>query len=109
MNNATLGERIATQRQVKGLNKAALARLVGVSDVAIGYWESGEIRQIGHEHLLKLAKALDTSVSELLDDPGLRGYTAEVYSDAAGLVHNKIDADLLYKESRRLYEEMSDA
>ena len=35
-----------------GLSKAALARRVGVSDVTISYWESGTIKQIGHERLL---------------------------------------------------------
>ncbi|MFC3282368.1 helix-turn-helix domain-containing protein [Litchfieldella rifensis] len=63
-----LGPRIKRLRQQAGLNKAALARLVGVSDVTISYWESGAIKQIGHERLVALACALGCPLSELLDD-----------------------------------------
>ncbi|WP_412176367.1 helix-turn-helix domain-containing protein [Halomonas sp. HP20-15] len=48
------------------LSKAALARRVGVSDVTISYWESGTIKQIGHERLVALAEALDCNLSDLL-------------------------------------------
>lgn len=63
-----LGPRIKRLRQQANLNKAALARLVGVSDVTISYWESGAIKQIGHERLVALAEALGCPLSELLDD-----------------------------------------
>lgn len=63
-----LGPRIKRLRQQANLNKAALARLVGVSDVTISYWESGAIKQIGHERLVALADALGCQLSELLDD-----------------------------------------
>ncbi len=39
-----LGPRIKALREEAKLNKAALARRVGVSDVTISYWESGAIR-----------------------------------------------------------------
>ncbi|WP_244613170.1 helix-turn-helix domain-containing protein [Modicisalibacter radicis] len=48
------------------MSKAALARRVGVSDVTISYWESGTIKQIGHERLVALAEALDCNLSDLL-------------------------------------------
>lgn len=64
-----LSARITNLREAKGLTKSALSKLVGVSDVAVRYWETGETVQIGHEHLLALAKALGVSVSTLLDDP----------------------------------------
>ncbi|GGX91763.1 hypothetical protein GCM10007160_19060 [Litchfieldella qijiaojingensis] len=63
-----LGPRIKQLRQQANLNKAALARRVGVSDVTISYWESGAIKQIGHERLVALADALGCPLSELLDD-----------------------------------------
>ncbi|MDR5904413.1 helix-turn-helix transcriptional regulator [Franzmannia qiaohouensis] len=63
-----LGPRIKQLRLEAGLNKAALARLVGVSDVTISYWESGAIKQIGHERLVALANAFGYPLDELLSD-----------------------------------------
>ncbi len=63
----SLGPRIKELRLEANLNKAALARRVGVSDVTISYWESGAIRQIGHERLVALAQALDCPLSRLLE------------------------------------------
>ncbi|MCL7938845.1 helix-turn-helix domain-containing protein [Halomonas sp. ATCH28] len=67
----SLATRILQLREAAGLTKADLARCIGVSDVTIGYWETGNIKQIGHERLLTLASAFGISVSELLDDPML--------------------------------------
>ncbi|TDO06909.1 MULTISPECIES: helix-turn-helix domain-containing protein [Halomonas] len=69
---ATLGPRIKELRQEAKLNKAALARRVGVSDVTISYWESGAIRQIGHERLVALAQALNCPLSRLLEEPSTK-------------------------------------
>ncbi|MFO8045611.1 MAG: helix-turn-helix domain-containing protein [Halomonas sp.] len=63
----SLGPRIKELRVEANLNKAALARRVGVSDVTISYWESGAIRQIGHERLVALALALGCPLSRLLE------------------------------------------
>ena len=63
----TLGPRIKQLRLQANLNKAALARKVGVSDVTISYWESGAIKQIGHERLVALAEALGCPLSRLLE------------------------------------------
>lgn len=63
----SLGSRIKQLRLRAKLNKAALARQVGVSDVTISYWESGAIKQIGHERLVALADALDCSLATLLE------------------------------------------
>ncbi|MCG7601046.1 helix-turn-helix domain-containing protein [Halomonas sp. McH1-25] len=63
-----LGSRIKQLRLTAKLSKAALARRVGVSDVTISYWESGTIRQIGHERLVALAEALDCTLTDLLHD-----------------------------------------
>lgn len=67
-----LGPRIKRLRQAANLNKAALARRVGVSDVTISYWESGAIKQIGHERLVALSDALNCSLSTLLDGDAMR-------------------------------------
>ncbi|WP_242597570.1 helix-turn-helix domain-containing protein [Billgrantia antri] len=63
----SLGQRIKRLRLQANLNKAALARKVGVSDVTISYWESGAIKQIGHERLVALADALGCSLGQLLE------------------------------------------
>ncbi|MCG6657430.1 helix-turn-helix transcriptional regulator [Halomonas campisalis] len=63
----SLGPRIKQLRLQANLNKAALARKVGVSDVTISYWESGAIKQIGHERLVALAEALGCPLSRLLE------------------------------------------
>ncbi len=63
-----LGQRIAEERERRGLTRATLARRVGVSDVSVHYWERGVIKQIGHGNLLALAGAFGLTVSELLDD-----------------------------------------
>ncbi|WP_302141773.1 helix-turn-helix domain-containing protein [Halomonas alkalicola] len=63
----SLGPRIKELRLEANLNKAALARRVGVSDVTISYWESGAIRQIGHERLVALSQALGCPLSRLLE------------------------------------------
>ncbi|MGQ4877626.1 helix-turn-helix domain-containing protein [Billgrantia sp. LNSP4103-1] len=63
----SLGERIKHLRMQANLNKAALARKVGVSDVTISYWESGAIKQIGHERLVALADALGCTLGQLLE------------------------------------------
>jgi transcriptional regulator with XRE-family HTH domain len=62
----SLGPRIKELRIEASLNKAALARRVGVSDVTISYWESGAIKQIGHERLVSLAQALGCPLSRLI-------------------------------------------
>ncbi|MDN6179770.1 MAG: helix-turn-helix domain-containing protein [Halomonas subglaciescola] len=66
----SLGERIKHFRLQARLSKAALARHVGVSDVTVSYWESGTIKQIGHERLVALAGALNCSLATLLEGEG---------------------------------------
>ncbi|MFP4137184.1 MAG: helix-turn-helix domain-containing protein [Halomonas sp.] len=63
----SLGQRIKALRLEAQFNKAELARRVGVSDVTISYWESGSIKQIGHERLVALARALECPLSRLLE------------------------------------------
>lgn len=62
-----LGNLIRKHRLETGLNKAELARLIGVSDVSVTYWERGQIKQIGHERLGKLAQVLGIDTYALLD------------------------------------------
>ena len=93
-----LGPRIKQLRIAAGLNKAALARQVGVSDVTISYWESGAIKQIGHERLVALSQALNCPLSHLLEgEPNrpsplyLRSHLPLPWNEAA---HKGIDLPL---------------
>lgn len=67
-----LKTKIRTLRLDAGMNKAELARAVGVTDVSVHYWENGTIKNIGHQSLMKLAQTFGITVSELLDDPMLK-------------------------------------
>lgn len=64
-----LKHKIKELREAAGMNKAQLGRAVEVTDVTVGYWESGAIRNIGSDKLLKLAGVFGVSVSEMLEDP----------------------------------------
>lgn len=64
-----LKHKIRDLREAAGMSKATLARAVGVTDVTVGYWESGAIKNIGADKLIKLANTFGLSVSDLLDDP----------------------------------------
>ncbi len=77
-----IAERVRQLREAASLNKAELARRIGVSDVTIGFWEGGSIKQIGHERLLARATALGVTVSELLDDPMLEKRDARISAES---------------------------
>lgn len=76
------GARLTELRLARKLNKAKLARMVGVSDVTISYWESGKIKSLTRENLMSLAGALDMLVSEIIDDPMLPQYRADLAKKA---------------------------
>ncbi|MBS3895115.1 LexA family protein [Serratia marcescens] len=65
MKNETVGERIQALRKLKKLSQVALARAVGVSNVAISQWERSETEPRG-DNLMSLAAALSCSPSHLL-------------------------------------------
>lgn len=60
-------ENLRTLRKARGLTLKQLGELVGVSEASVSQYEN-EKRQPDNEMLLKLAEALDTSVSELLGE-----------------------------------------
>jgi transcriptional regulator with XRE-family HTH domain len=57
----SVGGRIATARQARGLTMEALAKKIGVTKSAISQWEHGKIDNISADNLLKLAAALEVS------------------------------------------------
>lgn len=66
----TLGERICAAREGARLSKAELARRVGVSRATVGQWESGEIKRLEAENLLRLADVLRVDPTWLLTGRG---------------------------------------
>lgn len=66
-----LAERLRKMREARGLTQRELAKAIGVSRQAIGFYESGE-REPDLETVQKLAQVLGTSISYLVgetDDP----------------------------------------
>lgn len=48
----TLNLRIRRLSEAKDLNKTEFAQQVGVSDISVNYWESGEIKQVERVRLM---------------------------------------------------------
>lgn len=98
----TLGERIKQLRHDAGLSKAGLARLVGVSDVSVHYWESGIIQQIGHERLLSLSNALGCTVDYLLAGNIEQKHLTDVINRLKDAVKNSEEVKLTAEEAEQL-------
>ena len=59
-------ERLTKARLARGLNKSELARGVGVSNPTVTDWESGEIKKLEAENLLKICELLCISTRWLM-------------------------------------------
>ena len=67
--NLTLGERIRTSRKGK-MTQAQLAEAVGVHEITIRRWESGE-RTPDVKEIQKISQVLNVPMMELLNDSSL--------------------------------------
>lgn len=65
--DTTLGDRLRAAREAKGINKADLARLTGLSKSYVGRLESGK-QEPSRLALDAIARALGVTVTELLSD-----------------------------------------
>ena len=61
-----IGKYIAKRRCQLKLTMDALAKEIGVSKATIQRWESGEIKNIRHEKIIRIATALKTSPAHLM-------------------------------------------
>lgn len=77
----TLGDQIKHYREKAGLSKRGMARVIGITDVSIHYWENGTISEIGHLKLKALAELFEITVSELIHDPRLPAYNNRMIGD----------------------------
>lgn len=62
----TLGDRIAERRAERGLPQTKLADMVGVTQAAISFWETGR-HTPSRPHIVAVAAALDTTAAALTE------------------------------------------
>lgn len=63
-----LGQRIAQYRKAQGLTQVQLAQKLGIAQQTMAHYEGGSLR-ISVALLSHLAKTLEISVEELIDEP----------------------------------------
>ena len=61
-----LSERIKQLRLAQGKTLEYVGNIVGVGKSTVRKWESGQIKEIGHDKLVKLAIALETTPAFLI-------------------------------------------
>lgn len=84
-------ERLYSLRSEKGISQKKLARMIGVSQSAIYYWEKGE-RSPKLEQLPRIATALNVSITDLVDSK-----TLDLADDVIALFsETKIQSEELY-------------
>ncbi|ADH59838.1 transcriptional regulator, XRE family [Thermoanaerobacter mathranii subsp. mathranii str. A3] len=105
-----LGERIKELRKKKGVTQKELALYLGVSDRAVGYYESGQ-RTPPPDILQKIADFFNVSVDYLLGRTGVYNPTDEIteaISDDPELfefwntLKEREDLKLLFKQTKKL-------
>lgn len=66
---ATMGDRIKTLREAKGLSQEALGKQLGISRAAVSLWELGQTKNIKNVTMLALVQILGTTQEYLLFGP----------------------------------------
>lgn len=65
----TLGDRIRSQRGVKGYSQQDLASMLGVTKGAVSQWENGRTANVKLVTVLKLCQALGCTLDWLVHGP----------------------------------------
>ena len=76
---ATIQQRIKERRLAKGMTLLELAEQLGVKEATVQRYESGEIKNIKHNTIQRMAEVLDCSPAYLM------GWEDELYSRSAEL------------------------
>jgi transcriptional regulator with XRE-family HTH domain len=102
--HATIGERIRAARKAAGLNQAALAERVGVSQPAVANWESG-VHDPRRLMLAKLAEALETPLDWLAE--GARSLAERDKSAAAAYLRRPLQHTpvISFRDAARLLDD----
>ena len=61
-----MGEKIKELRESKGISQYRLAELTGINRSTINRYENGSIQKISFDNLLKICKALETDIKEII-------------------------------------------
>lgn len=96
----TWHDRLRYAREQTGLRPIDLAKEVGVSSATVSDWESGEIKKLEGENLLKVCDLLNISPKWLLFEKGDMTQTALTDDDLRAL---KINRMLGMKERKAWY------
>lgn len=83
-------QRITERRKALEYSKAAFSRLVGVSGATVTDWESGVIKTLAGENLLKVAAVLKVTPEWLLTGKGGAAAPLHVSQDRAEYGHSEL-------------------
>ena len=61
-----MGEKIKKLRESKGISQYRLAELTGINRSTINRYENGSIQKISFDNLLKICKALEIDIKEII-------------------------------------------
>ena len=61
-----MGEKIKELRESKGISQYRLAELTGINRSTINRYENGSIQKISFDNLLKICKALETDIKNII-------------------------------------------
>ena len=59
-------EKIKETREAKGVSRYKLSQLTGIHESTLKRYEDGAIKKISFENLLKLCKALEINIKEII-------------------------------------------
>ena len=61
-----MGEKIKELRESKGMSQYRLAEITGINRSTINRYENGSIQKISFDNLLKICKALETDIKNII-------------------------------------------
>lgn len=93
-----LGEKLRALRLQKSLTQVQLAEMVGISNNLYNKYEKKNVRP-PYETLVKLASALDTSLSVLLDEIAVYPSEAVINMPIIGSVRGGMDGNVVQEET----------
>lgn len=93
-----LGEKLRALRLQKGLTQVQLAEMVGISNNLYNKYEKKDVRP-PYETLVKLASALNTSLSVLLDEIAVFPSEAVIDMPIIGSVRGGMDGNVVQEET----------